>query len=271
MQQNPMRFSFLINLLGLIYLLLISAFTVTFSSIFHLILVVLFLIGDIVFVLYIIDKPYIQIFTKISNWIYIFFIFFLNLFLILILIFRNSDEPLIMIINYFILIFGFVSILIVSFNKPEANLTNETEETTFKEKIFNLSSFLVMIALFVSPIITFIYLYALQYGSDEGITVFLFLVMMQLNLISFIPILGLSKRFKNKQISIMEFNTKFYKIIYFVLFISSLIVLISTVVPLIKGYSQDKIIAFNAVFYHVLFVGILTNLFYLLSILRQKR
>ena len=278
MKQNTIEFSFLTYLLILFYTISLSRIFFAFEEFFlpSIIIIPIILIGEILFYIYIRKKQHTKIITKISNWFFIIFILIFNLFIILsVVLFNKGEDETVSLTRAFFqiaIVYNLISAFFISLKRPKFTSEIENENSTKMSTIILKSAFLLfMIILFFTPIIPFIYFIALKYGSDEGMTGFFLMFMIQFSLISFVPILGFGKNIKNKQTSFISLDSMFFRIIFAVLFISSLAILIATLIPIITDYHPSRDFGTFIVFYHIFSIGVFNNLFFLFSSFSRKQ
>ena len=233
----------------------------------------------ILVLIFIIFRTNIKQYANIINektllWSLISFIFLL-LFILLIFLFIPEES-----IGWFIFL-ATISLLFTAIISLSSCFQNRIENKEFlsdstekmKYIFSHYSTLLIGSLIFFSPVILFIFLYALVYGSRYGFAVIEFFYIMKLNIFSFIPLLGLAFFRKTRPPIISQELLKKYKRII-ILFSSIFLIIISSLIyPLIKTFrtTSDMQTTFNFFVFYVVLIGIIINIIYFYKIKKTSQ
>ncbi len=196
-----------------------------------------------------------------------------NIIVILSPVFLKNDEGWVFFLYFTAIIIGLPSLVFISAINPRNNLdTKNYEQKSKKKSILKFLIPTVMILLISSTIVFFALSYVRIYGSDEGISYLLLLLVLNFNTVSFIPTCGIIQlQRKEPSSEKYKFSISKNKVPFFLAIFSMIGLLFSSgsIFWLYVTEVSKKFITANIIFYYVFIIGTLTILTLLFLVKKQ--
>ncbi len=211
-------------------------------------------------------------FVRITYYFLILILIFICIIAILFIFVITNDEWFLF-LKYTPILFGIPTIFFISKIDPNAKL-EESKLIQYSRKsiFFKVIYSFILILIFLSPIVVWLILYAMRYGSDEGVTAFLLVMLVNQNAVPFMSICGIIHLIRKKKFPI---DTKYLKtrlktiIPLVIITVSSVSVSLSIIISKYFQESYKKLISANIVFYSVSVVSAFSFLILILFIQKQ--